>query len=75
MFGERLGRGEKVDAILANTITVAEGYPTARSARQLGRKFNIETPIIDEVYAMLYEGKKLAPALKDLMGRDSKAEN
>lgn len=74
-FGERIGRGEKVDAILASTVTVAEGYPTARSARQLARKMNVDTPIVDEVYAMLYEGKQLAPALKDLMGRDSKAEN
>ncbi len=74
-FGERVGRGEKVETILASSVTVAEGYPTARSARQLARKLNVETPIVDEVYAMLYEGKQLEPALRDLMGRDSKAEN
>ena len=39
---------------------VAEGYPTARSAPQLARKKGVETPIIDEVHAMLYEGKIIA---------------
>ena len=32
-FGERLGRGEKAEAIVASMVAVAEGYPTARSAR------------------------------------------
>ncbi len=74
-FGERLGRGEKVDAILANAVSVAEGYPTAKSAHALARKLKIETPIIDEIYAALYEGKLPAKALQDLTARESKAEN
>ena len=74
-FGERLGRGEKIADILANMVNVAEGYPTARSAWQLARKLNVSTPIIDEVYAMLYEGKNVALALRDLTGRESKAED
>ena len=74
-FGERLGHGEKVEAILANAVSVAEGYPTAKSAYALARKLNIETPIIDEIYAALYEGKSPAKALQDLTARESKAEN
>lgn len=74
-LGERLARGEKLADVLANTPTVAEGYPTARSAFQLARKFQITTPIIDEVFAMLYEGKDIARAVRDLTGRDSKAED
>ena len=74
-FGERLGRGEKIADILANMVNVAEGYPSARSAWQLARKLNVSTPIIDEVYAMLYEGKNVALALRDLTGRESKAED
>jgi len=74
-FGERLGKGEKPKAILASTVTVAEGYPTARSAYQLARKLNIVSPIIDEVHAALYEDKHPADALRDLTGRDSKAED
>jgi len=73
-FGERLGRGESLEEILKNSTSVAEGYPTARSARQLARKLDVDTPIIDEVYAMLYEKKDLADTLRDLTSRSSKPE-
>jgi glycerol-3-phosphate dehydrogenase (NAD(P)+) len=74
-FGERLGRGEKMAEVLADMVHVAEGYPTARSAWQLSRKLNLSTPILDEVHAMLYEGKNAAEALRDLIARESKAED
>ena len=74
-LGERLGKGEKLDAILASAVTVAEGHPTARSAWKLARRHGVETPIIDEVHAMLYEGKDLRRALQDLTSRESKAED
>ncbi len=73
-FGERVGRGEKVESILAETRSVAEGYPTARAAFHLARKLGIETPIIDEVHAMLYEGKEVRQAVQDLMSREPKPE-
>ena len=74
-LGERLGRGERLADILAASVTVAEGYPTARSAWQLARKLRVTTPILDEVYQLLYEGKNVAQALQDLVGRDSRAED
>ena len=74
-FGERVGRGEKPKEIAASTLAVAEGYPTARSAYQLARRHHVSTPVIDEVYAMLYEGKDVASAVRDLMSRDLKAED
>jgi glycerol-3-phosphate dehydrogenase (NAD(P)+) len=74
-FGERVGRGEKVESILAAMHSVAEGYPTARAAFQLARKLGIETPIIDEVHAMLYEGKEVRRAVQDLMSREPKPED
>jgi glycerol-3-phosphate dehydrogenase (NAD(P)+) len=73
-FGERVGRGEKAADIAASTAAVAEGYPTARSAYQLARKHDVSTPVIDEVYAMLYEGKNVTQAVRDLMSRDLKPE-
>lgn len=73
-FGEKIGKGGKPEEILRNSPTVAEGYPTARSAFQLARKRGVETPIIDEVHAMLYEGKDVRQAVRDLTTRDSKAE-
>ena len=74
-FGERVGRGEKPRAIAADMQAVAEGYPTARSAWQLARKHAVVTPVIDETYAMLYEGKDIRQAVRDLMGRQLKAED
>ena len=74
-FGERAGRGEKPTDIAASTLAVAEGYPTARSAYRLARRHKVTTPVIDEVYAMLYEGKDVGRAVRDLMSRDLKAED
>lgn len=74
-FGERLGRGEKIEAILAGPSVVTEGYLTTRSAHQLARKLQATTPIIDEVHAVLYEGKNAVRAMKDLLGRATKAED
>ncbi len=74
-FGERLGRGEKLADVLAGMIAVAEGYPTARSAYFLAQRKRILTPVIDEVYRMLYEGKNLAKGVRDLMSRESKPED
>lgn len=74
-FGERLGHGEKVQDILNSMTGVVEGYPTARAAFQLARKHGVDTPIINEVYAMLYEGKDVRQAVRDLMARDSKPED
>jgi glycerol-3-phosphate dehydrogenase (NAD(P)+) len=74
-FGERLGRGGKLEEVLAGMISVVEGHPTARSAYFLAQKKKVETPVIDEVYRMLYEGKNLAKGVRDLMSRESKAED
>ena len=54
--------------------TVSEGT-TGPSAYELARKHNVSTPVIDEVFAMLYEGKNVAQAVRDLMSRDLKAED
>lgn len=74
-FGERVGRGEKPADIAASTLAVAEGYPTTRSAFELARKHNVITPVIDEVYAMLYEHKNLGQAVHALLSRDLKPED
>lgn len=73
-LGEKLGRGESLAKILAASNVLAEGYPTARAAWQLAQKHKVVTPIIDEVYQLLYEGKNVARALHDLTSRESKAE-
>ena len=74
-LGERLGRGETMEQIQASHPKLAEGYPTARSAHRLARDKNVPTPIIDEVHAMLYEGKNPKLAVRDLISRAFKAED
>jgi glycerol-3-phosphate dehydrogenase (NAD(P)+) len=74
-LGERLGHGETVAAIQASHPKLAEGYPTTRSAHQLAQRKKVPTPIIDEVYALLYEGKEPKWAVRDLISRAFKAED
>lgn len=73
-FGERVGKGEQPAAIARSMLAVAEGYPTARSAYRLARHHGIVTPVIDQVFAMLYENKNVPDAVRDLMARDPKPE-
>jgi glycerol-3-phosphate dehydrogenase (NAD(P)+) len=72
--GERLGRGETLDQIQHSMQTVAEGVPTTRSARECARKLEIETPIIDEVYSILYENAPPSEAIDRLLKRDLRPE-
>ena len=74
-LGERLGRGETIETIVASNPKLAEGYPTARSAHRLAKEKGVATPIIDEVHAMLYEGKNPKLAVRDLISRSFKAED
>lgn len=74
-LGERLGRGENTEKIQASHPKLAEGYPTARSAFRLARAKQVPTPIMDEVHAMLYEGKEPKQAVRDLISRAFKAED
>jgi glycerol-3-phosphate dehydrogenase (NAD(P)+) len=72
--GERLGKGEKLDDILASMEMVAEGVRNARSAYDVARKHAVRTPITDEVYAILYQEKPPKQAVRDLMTRDAREE-
>ncbi|MDP9292774.1 MAG: NAD(P)-dependent glycerol-3-phosphate dehydrogenase [Verrucomicrobiota bacterium] len=72
--GERLGRGESLDEICRSMTMVAEGVPTAQSAFECARAKGVETPIIDQVFKVLYEKKPAAAAMHELMSRDLRAE-
>jgi len=74
-LGERLGHGETMAEIQSSHPKLAEGYPTARSAHRLAKEKRVTTPIIDEVYAMLYKGKNPKQAVCDLISRAFKAED
>ena len=73
--GEELGRGKKLDEILKDMgMVVAEGVKTTLSAYELAQKAGIECPIINEIYAVLYEKQPPEQAIKALMSRPSKPE-
>jgi glycerol-3-phosphate dehydrogenase (NAD(P)+) len=73
--GERLGKGETLDAILASMKQVAEGVWNCPIARDLAREMNVEVPIIDEVHAILHEGKSPRDAVASLLARELKPED
>ncbi len=73
-FGERLGRGESPEAITSGMAMVAEGVPTARGALECARKFGIVTPILDQVHAILHDGRRPADAMRELLTRDLRPE-
>lgn len=73
-FGARLGRGETLANIQQTMEQVAEGVWTCPTARRLAQKLGVAVPIIDEVYAVLYEGKAPLAAVSDLMGRELGSE-
>ncbi len=72
--GLKLGRGMTLAEIQAEMQMVAEGIRTTRSACFLARKMEVEMPILEQVYRVLYEGKTCRQAVSDLLGRDQKGE-
>src|SRR5256885_11335875 len=72
--GEQLSRGETLTQITSSTQMIAEGIPTTKSAFECARSLGIETPIIDQVSALLYEGKSPVRAMQELLERGQKAE-
>jgi len=74
-FGEAIGRGQSMDAILARTNSVVEGVATTRSVLALAQRHKIEMPITEAVHAVLFEHKPPAAAIQDLMTRSPKGED
>ena len=72
--GLRLGRGEKLQDIIASMSEVAEGVRNTLSVRSLSRSVGVEMPITEQMYDVLYEDKEPAKAVVDLMARRLKAE-
>ena len=72
--GAKLGQGIKLKDILNQTKSVAEGVATAESAYDLSKKYNIEMPIVEQVYKVINEDKEPVLAVKDLMDRSLKTE-
>lgn len=74
LVGERIGRGEKLEQVLASIPGVPEGVLTCRAVRILAQEAGVEMPISTEIHAVLYEGKDPRRAVADLMMRQQKDE-
>ena len=73
--GEELGKGKTLDIILKEMgMVVAEGVPTAKGIRTLAKAAGVEIPIIEEIYAVLYENRPAKEAIISLMTRSAKSE-
>ncbi len=75
MVGTRLGRGESLETILSEMTAVVEGVRTTFAAHELAKRFEVEMPIVSQVYAILKEGKAPLDAVGDLMLRDPRSES
>lgn len=73
-LGVEIGRGRRMDDILGERRSVAEGVKTARTAVELAAREGIEVPIAQEVVHILFDGKAPRNAIGDLMERELKAE-
>ena len=74
-LGEQIGQGKSLDEVQAEMQMVAEGVRTTASVRALARRYHIEMPITEAVYAILFEAKKPADAVHGLMTRSAKQED
>lgn len=66
MFGNMIGKGYTVKSAMMEMSMVAEGYYAVKSAYKLNQEYKAETPIIDAVYEVLYEGKDARATFKKL---------
>lgn len=72
--GYQIGKADDAQVFWQNNTKTVEGVRTAKVLYELKEKHHIDMPIVDEVYKVLYEGKKPSVSARDLMLRELKAE-
>jgi len=72
--GVEIGKGRKLEDVLKDRETIAEGVITAQSARELAAREGVEMPIVDTVNRVLFEGQSARSAIAALMTRELRAE-
>ena len=72
--GYLMGKGYTMQEAMDEVKMVVEGVYSARAAKSLAEKYQVEMPIIEEVNKVLFEDKSAADAVRDLMLRDKKVE-
>jgi glycerol-3-phosphate dehydrogenase (NAD(P)+) len=72
--GVELAKGRTIEDITGSMTMVAEGVETCGAAVALGAKFGVDLPIIQQMNAVLHQGKNPRDALRDLMERTLRRE-
>ncbi len=72
--GEEIGKGKKLKSIIKSMEMVAEGVETSRSVHQLAAKLNVEAPITNAVYKILFLDADPSKITYELMTREMKPE-
>ena len=67
--GNMLSQGKKLDEVLKEMGMVVEGVKTTRAAQALKKRYNVEMPINEQLYLVLFEDKEPRQAVKELMER------
>lgn len=73
--GYLMGQGKSMQEAMDEVQMVVEGVYSTKAAVKLAHKYQVSMPIIEQVNAVLFEGKNPAEAVKDLMLRDKTIEN
>ena len=73
--GYLIGQGKSMKEAMDEVKMVVEGVYSAKAAAKLAEQYNVSMPIVEEVNAVLFDGKDPAQAVDDLMQRESKSEN
>ena len=73
-LGYKLGKGKTTEEALNEMNMVVEGIYTTNSVYHLAKSQNVDMPITNALYKVLFEDKPVKDSVKDLMGRDKKAE-
>ena len=73
--GYLIGQGRSMQEAMDEVGMIVEGVYSAKAAIRLAQKYQVELPIIEQVNKILFEDKKAADALNDLMLRDPKTES
>lgn len=72
--GNLLGKGQKLDEVLTNMGMVVEGVRTTKAAYQLAQKYEVDMPITNALYGVLFAGKDVKDSVDLLMNRDKRSE-
>jgi len=73
-MGLALAEGLSIEQTRKKIGQAVEGVKTAKEAWLLARKYQVEMPIIEQAYKVLYENKPPKEAVQDLLGREARAE-